>query len=212
VYFLKCKSETYEKFRNFHRKIEKETGNKLHVQRTDRGGKYLSETFTNYCKENGINQELNQARTPQQNGISKRRNRTIIERTKSISTDCGLPTYLWMDVVSHATYLINRSPTRANAGETPEKMYLGMTPDVSNLKIFGCLAYVHVPKEQRNKLDSKTLACLFLGFDSESKAFRLYDQNRKKVLISCDVVFDEMSQLQFLIFLVYLKNRTEVCF
>jgi len=88
-------------------------------------------------------------------------------------TACCLPTYLWTEVISHATYLINRSPTRANAEETLEKMYSDMTPDVSNLRIFECLAYFHIPREERKKLDSKTLACLFLGFDSKSKAFRL---------------------------------------
>ena len=66
-----------------------------------------------------------------------------------------------------------------------------MIPDISNLRIFGCIAYVHVPKEIQRKLDSKTVNCLFLGFDSETKAFHLFDPNRQKVIISHDVVFDE---------------------
>ena len=108
-----------------------------------------------------------------------------------MSSDCNLPINLWTKAVSHAQYLINRSPTRANSGATPEAKYSGKIPDISNLNFFGCVAFVHVPKENRKKLDSKTLRCMFLGFDSESKAYRLFDQTRQKVVISRDVVFDE---------------------
>ena len=108
-----------------------------------------------------------------------------------MSADCDLPTYLWSEAVSHANYLIIRSPTRANFGTTPEEKYTGKIPDLSMLKFFGCLVHVHVPKESRKKLDSKTQACIFLGIDSESKAFRLYDHRRRKVIISRDTVFDE---------------------
>ena len=108
-----------------------------------------------------------------------------------MSNDCHLPTYLWSEAVSHAQYLINHSPTRANHGATPETKYTGKTPDISNLKIFGCVAYVHVPKKRRKKLDSRTIQCLFMGFDSETKAYRLYNQSRRKIIISWDVIFDE---------------------
>ena len=108
-----------------------------------------------------------------------------------MSSNCHLPTYLWFEAVSHAQYLINCSPTRANHGTTPEAKYTSKTPDISNLKIFGCIAYVHVPKERRKKLDSKAIQCLFMGFDNETKAYRLYDQIRHKIIISRDVIFDE---------------------
>ena len=114
-----------------------------------------------------------------------------MERAQSISHDSNLPTYLWTEVVSHAVYLINRNPTRANSSETPKERYSGIIPDVSNLRIFGCIALVHIPKEHRKKLDSKTQTCIFLGFDSETKGYRLFDHHRQKVIISHDVVFDE---------------------
>ena len=93
--------------------------------------------------------------------------------------------------MSHANYLINRSPTRANSGMMPGEKYTGTIPDVSMLKIFGCLVHVHVPKDSQKKLDSKTQACIFLGIDSETKAYRLYNNQRRKVIISRDTVFDE---------------------
>ena len=192
VYFLKSKGETLTKFRHFKNQIETETGNSIQVLRSDRGGEYLSNEFSTFCKDNGIRRELTQAHTPQQNGVSERRNRTIMERAQSILHDNNLPTYLWTEVVSHAVYLINRSPTRANSGATPEERYSGTIPDISNLRIFGCIAFVHIPKEHYKKLDSKTQTCIFLGFDSETKGYCLFDHHRQKVIISRDVVFDEM--------------------
>ena len=114
-----------------------------------------------------------------------------MERARSISHDSNLPTYLWTEAVSHAVYLINRSPTRANSGETPEERYSCIILDISNLRIFGCIALVHISKEHRKKLDSKTQTCIFLGFDSETKGYRLFDHHRQKVIISRDVVVDE---------------------
>ena len=157
IYFMRSKSETLTKFREFQRRIENETSNKIQILCTDRGGEYLSDEFSKLCKESGIKRELTQAHTPQQNGVSERRNRTIVERAHSMSSDCRLPTYLWSEAISHAQYLINRSPTRANRGSTPEAKYTGKIPNISNLRIFGCVAYVHVPKERRRKLDSKTI-------------------------------------------------------
>ena len=108
-----------------------------------------------------------------------------------MSSDSHLPTYLWSEAISHAQHLINCSPTRANHGTTPEAKYTSKTPNISNLRIFGCVAYVHMPKERRRKLDNKTIQCLFMGFDNETKAYRLYDQTRRKIVISRDAVFDE---------------------
>lgn len=159
--------------------------------RSDRGGKYLSEEFKNYCFKHSIKRELTQARTPQQNGVSERRNRTIMERARSIAADCHLPMFLWPEAVAMATYLINRSPTRSNYGIPPESSYTGKPVDLRNLRIFDCMAHVHVPQEERKKLDKRSHACIFVGYDVESKEYRLYDHIRKKIIISRDVVFDE---------------------
>jgi hypothetical protein len=191
TYFLKSKSETFAKFYNFKAKIEAQTGNKIQVLCSNCGGEYLSLEFTTYCAKYGIHRELTQGNTPQQNGVSERWNRTIMERARSLSSDCNLPVYLWPKAVTMATYLINCSPTRANSGIPPEVKFTGTSLDVNNLRIFGCIAYLHVPKDSCKKLDSKTQKCLFLGFDSETKAYKLYDNIRRKVIISCDVIFDE---------------------
>jgi hypothetical protein len=114
-----------------------------------------------------------------------------MERARSIAAESNLPTYLWSEAVSMANFLINRSPTRSNFGVPPETTFTGKPLDLSKLKIFGCIAYIHVPDEDRKKMDSKTIKGMFVGYDMESKAYRIYDPLRRKVIISRDVVFDE---------------------
>jgi hypothetical protein len=93
-----------------------------------------------------------------------------------------------VEVINTTTFLVNRSPTAANQGMMPEDKYSNKKPDVSFLHIFGCLAYLHVPKKDRKKLDNKTIKYLMMGYDDNSKA---YEPQKKKILISRDVVFDE---------------------
>jgi hypothetical protein len=143
----------------------------MQIFRTDRGGEYMSTEFRSYCHNQGIKRELTQAATPQQNGISERRNMTLVERARSLANECKLPLFLWPEAIATANYLVNRSPTRANNGVTPKEMFSGKVPCISNLRIFGCLAYVHIPKENRKKMDSKTQLCLFVGYDTALRDF-----------------------------------------
>jgi hypothetical protein len=86
-----------------------------------------------------------------------------------MASACQLPSFLWSEAIFTASNLVNRSPTCANPGAIPEEKYSGTIPDIHNLRIFGCLAFLHIPKESRKKMDNKTRRCLFLGYDSESK-------------------------------------------
>jgi hypothetical protein len=191
LYFLKSKDEMLYKFCIFKARLELETGNKIRILRSDKGGEYLSNEFKSYCSENGIIRELIQAAMPQQNGMSERRNQTLMERAHNLASDCNLPISLWTEAAATAAYLINRNPTRANSGTTPEEKFSGKKPNIDHLNIFGCISYLHVPKDSRKKLDSKTQKCLFLRYDEESKVYRLYDHKRQKIVLSRDVIFDE---------------------
>jgi hypothetical protein len=86
---------------------------------------------------------------------------------------------------------INLSPTRANSGIPPDQLYHGITLKVDHIKIFSSLCYLHIPKEHRSKLESKTKSCFFLGYDEQSKAYRAFDPITRKFHISRDIVFDE---------------------
>ncbi|MCO5555991.1 hypothetical protein L7F22_045329 [Adiantum nelumboides] len=88
---------------------------------------------------------------------------------------------------------MNRTPTVVVHGVTlPEEKYSGKKPDLSHLKVFGCIAYVHIPDELCTKLDPKPEKCIFVGYSNEQKGYRCYNPSTRELRVSRDVVFDEM--------------------
>lgn len=103
----------------------------------------------------------------------------------------NIPLPFWAEAVNTAVYTLNRVASRTRQGLTPHEKWTGSRPDVSHFRVFGSLAYCHVPKETRKKLDSKTRECLFLGYANTSKAYRLWYPAQQRIIISRDVIFDE---------------------
>ena len=157
--------------------------------RSDRGGEYTSHEFNTFCEKEGIERELTTAYTPQQNGVSERKNRTLINVVLAMLSHAKLPKVFWGEALLTANYLQNRSPTKAiDAYKTPYELWFGRQPNLSYLRVFGCKAYVFVPKEKRQKLDSHSNECIFLGYSEESKAYCLMDNTK---IISRNVIFNE---------------------
>ena len=107
--------------------------------------------------------------------------------------DVNLAKAYWAEAVNTAAYLKNRSPTKALQGKTPFEAWYRKKPNVEHLKVFGCKAYAHIPKDERHKFDSKARKCVLLGYDDFTKGYRLYDNENKKIVYSRDVRFDEQS-------------------
>ena len=191
AYILKTKDQVFEKFIEWKALVENSSGQKLRTLRTDNGGEYTSTKFSTYLKQEGVRHEVTVPKTPQQNGVAERMNRTLVESVRSMLSDSHLPKKFWAEALATAVYLHNRSPTRAVEGKTPFEAWTKEKPDVSHLKAFGCLSYAHVPKDERQKLDAKARMCIMLGYGTETKAYRLYDVERKRVIFSREVVFDE---------------------
>ena len=91
-----------------------------------------------------------------------------------------LPHKFWAEALSTAVYLRNRSPTKAVEAMTPFEAWVGEKPNVGHLRTFGCVAYANVAKDERKKLDFKARRCIFLGYGTETKGYRLYDPKREK--------------------------------
>ncbi|MCH81752.1 copia-type polyprotein, partial [Trifolium medium] len=194
VYFLKDKSSAFDYFKKFRTMVEKECGEAIVCLRTDRGGEFNSHEFKDYCEENGIKRQLTAAYTPQQNGIAERKNRTIMEMVRSMLAGKDMPKMFWPEAVNWSIYVLNRSPAAALLDVTPEEAWSGIKSSVKHFKIFGCIAYSHVPDAHRRKLDDKSVKCIFLGISEESKAYRLYNPTTQKIVISRDVVFAELDK------------------
>lgn len=178
VYLMKQKSEAFLKFQLYKSYVENQTHHKIKILRTDQGGEYLSNEFSAFCQEQGIKRETTAAYTPQQNGVSERKNRTLVGAILSMLSYAKFPNIFWGEALHTANYLQNRSPTKSTpSNTTPFEIWHGRQPNLSYLKIFGCKAYVLVPKEQRRKLDSYSNEAIFLGYSEETKAYRLMNKH-----------------------------------
>ncbi len=194
-YLIKNKSEVLNKFKEFTKKVQNETGHKIVNLRSDNGTEYLSKEFDQFCKSNGIRHQLTCPYTAQQNGVAERYNRTILEKAKCLLHDANLSKEFWGEAVNMAVYLINRSVCSSlDNMKTPEEMWSGEKIDVSNIRIFGSKVFVHIPKQKRRKLDFKSETLIFVGYDPDKKGFRCMNENTKKVTISRDVIFKESSE------------------
>ncbi|XP_058722251.1 uncharacterized protein LOC131594177 [Vicia villosa] len=152
---------------------------------------YTSNEFHKFCEDEGVERKLTVGYTPQQNGVSERKNQTVMEMAKSMLLEKGLPKTFWPEAVNTAVYLMNRCPTKAVWEKTPFEAWSGRTPSVNHLKIFECVCYAQIPKQKRTKLEETSERCVFIGYSSMSKGYRLYNLKTNNVIISRDVVFDE---------------------
>lgn len=191
TYMLKRKDEVFTKFLEWKAMVENSTSHRLKTLRTDNGGEYTSSEFTEYLQKAGIKHELTIPKTPEQNGVAERMNRTLVEITRSMLIDSKTPHRFWAEALSTAVYLKNRCPAKAVNGKTPFEALTGEKPNIGNLRRFGCVAYAHIPKDERRKLDPKARRCIHMGYGVDTKGYRLYDPSRKRIVYSRDVVFNE---------------------
>jgi hypothetical protein len=154
-YILKYKSEALKKSKEWKALREKESGKQVKRFRTDGGGEYTSKKFAEYLKSEGILKETTTPYTPQSNGVVERANRTIMECVRCMQDDAGLSKKYCAFAVSVAVYLKNLTPTLSVVCNTPYDAWhgSGRKASLKHLRVFGCLAFVHVPKEKRKKLD-----------------------------------------------------------
>ena len=192
TYPIKRKSEAFDKFLGWKAKAERSSERKLKTLRSDNGGEYMSNEFEQYLEEEGIHHQNTIPKTPQQNGVAERMNRTLEESVRSMLSESGLPKRFWAEALSTATYLRNLSPTKAVKGVTPFEAWNETKPNVQHLRVFGSICYAHIHKTERKKLDPKSRKSILLGYAENIKGYRLYDLKEKKVFYSRDVIFQEM--------------------
>lgn len=192
AYLMKNKSEVMHHFITFKNEVEKQLGLSIKILRSDNGSEYCNSKFVDFLRKEGIIHQTSVPYCPQQNGVSERLNRTLLEKARCLLIGAGLCTRFWGEAVMTAVYLKNRCPTAALAGRTPEEVWTGSRPDLSHLHVFGCVAYALCPKQKRRKLDARSKAYIFVGYSTTTKGYRLMDpMNPHNVIVSRNVVFLE---------------------
>ncbi|RCU38697.1 transposase, partial [Acinetobacter baumannii] len=178
-------------FQNLCKLLENEQGNPIRSIRSDHGGEFENESFDNYCDQHGIAHNFSAPRTPQQNGVVERKNRTLIEVGRTLINEYKLPHYFWSEAVATACHVINRVSLRPIIKKTPYELWKGRRPNISYLKVFGSKCFVLNDQDNLGKFDPKSDEGIFLGYSSSSKAYRVFNRRTLIVEESVHVTFDE---------------------
>ncbi|KAK1666315.1 hypothetical protein QYE76_054474 [Lolium multiflorum] len=188
IYFMKHKSETFEKFKEFQSEVENQRNKKIKFLRSDRGGEYLSYEFGMHLKKCGILSQLTPPGTPQRNGVSERRNRTLLDMVRSMMSLTDLPLSFWSYALETATFTLNRAPSKS-VETTPYELWFNKKPKLSFLKVWGCEAYVK--KLQPDKLEPKAEKCVFIGYPKETIGYTFYHRSEGKIFVAKNGTFLE---------------------
>jgi hypothetical protein len=192
IYFLRRKSDAFLTFQRYHVYVERITGRKLKRLHSDNGGEYSSKEFNDYLQQHGIEHKFTTAYSPQENGVAERLNRTLLNATRTMLVGANLPISFWAEAMNTANFLHNVTLTRSCQDFVPSELWSGWKPSISYLKVFGCRAYMHIPKEKRHsKLERRAKITIMIGYASGRKAYRLWDPDTQDIIETRDVRFDE---------------------
>ncbi|GKA35763.1 putative ribonuclease H-like domain-containing protein [Tanacetum coccineum] len=181
VFFLTTKDETSEILQNFIKEIENLVDKKVKIIRSDNGTEFKNKVLDDFCIEKGIKREYSIVRTPQQNCVAERRNRTLIEAAKTMLADSKLPTTFWAEAVSTACYVQNRVLVVKPHNKTPYELFRGFKPALSFMRPFGCHVTILNTLDSLGKFDGKSDEGFFVGYSLSSKAFRVYNTRTRRV-------------------------------
>ncbi|GKA57611.1 retrotransposon protein, putative, ty1-copia subclass [Tanacetum coccineum] len=181
VYLLKHKHEVFETFKVFKNEVENQLGKTIKAIRSDRGGEYIIQEFKAYIKANGIVQQLTPPYTPQHNGVSERRNRTLLDMVRSMMNLTTLPLSFWDYALESATRILNMVPTK-KVDKTPYELWYGKVPNLSYLKVWGCEALVK--RDTPDKLEQRSVKCIFIGYPKETMGYYFYFPPENKIVVA----------------------------
>ena len=166
-------------------------GHRLLAVRSDGGGEFHSNIAHEWYTKHGIDPQRTTAHTSQSNGVAERMHRTLMDRTRTVLSAAGMSNAFWPEAIRYVAYTINRCPSSALDGKTPFEAWTGEKPELSRLHPFGCVAFRHVPRADRNvaKLSPRAVRCAMVGYTTNKQAYLLWDPVEARVITSRDVIF-----------------------
>nr|GFA61911.1 retrovirus-related Pol polyprotein from transposon TNT 1-94 [Tanacetum cinerariifolium] len=145
----------------------------------------------------GISHQMCSVRTPQQNGVVERRNRTLVEAARTMLIFSCAPLFLWVEAIATAYFTQNRLIIHCRFNKTPYELINRRKPDILFLYVFGALCYPQNDCEDIGKLGAKCDIGFFIGYSTDSCAYRIYNRRTKKIMENMNVTFDELSAMDF---------------
>ncbi|GJS25022.1 integrase, catalytic region, zinc finger, CCHC-type containing protein [Tanacetum coccineum] len=194
VILLRSKDETPAFVINLLKQLQVGLNKTVRFVRTDNGTEFVNKDLTDYYESVGITHEKTVPRTPQQNGVVERRNRTLVEAARTMLIFSKAPLFLWAEAVATACYTQNRSLIHTLHDKTPYELVHDKKPDLSFLRVFGALCYLTNDSEDLGKLKAKADIGFFVGYASNRKGCRIYNKQTQQIMETIHVTFDELTR------------------
>nr|GEU83333.1 hypothetical protein [Tanacetum cinerariifolium] len=189
------KDETPEVLIDFLRLVQRGLHAQVRIIRTDKGTKILNKTLHVYFASEGILHQTSVARTPKQNGVIKRRNRILVEAARTMISAAKVPLFFWAEAIATACCTQNRSLVIPRHEKTLYHIINDQTLSVKFFHIFGSLCYIIRDGENLDKMKEKGDACIFVGYSTQSRAYRVFNKRTRVIVETIHVNSDELPQM-----------------
>nr|GEX39325.1 hypothetical protein [Tanacetum cinerariifolium] len=197
TYVVPCgsKDETPKVLIDFLRLVQRGLQAQVRVVRTDKGIEFLNQTLLAYFAVEGIHHQTSVARTPEQNGFVESCNRTFVEAARTMLSATKVPIFFWAEAIATACFTQNRSLVIPRHEKTPYHIINDQKPSVKFFHIFGSSCYIVKDGEFLDKIKEKRDECIFVGYSTRSRAYRVFNKRIRVIMESIHVNFDELPQM-----------------
>jgi hypothetical protein len=196
VFFLQEKSQTQETLKGFLRQAQNEFGLRIKKIRNDNGTELKNSQIIGFLEDEGIKHEFSTPYTPQQNGVLERKNRTLLEMARTMLDEYKTPDRFWAEAINTVCYSINWLYLHRILKKTSYELLTGKKPNVSYFRVFGSKCFILIKRGRKSKFAPKVVEGFSLGYDSNTRAYRVFNKSTRLVEVSCDIVFDETNGSQ----------------
>nr|GFC64971.1 integrase, catalytic region, zinc finger, CCHC-type, peptidase aspartic, catalytic [Tanacetum cinerariifolium] len=197
VHFLRSKDEAPAMIITFLKRITVLLQSPVIIIRTDNGTEFMNQVLKVYFDSVSITHQMYSVRTPQQNGVVERRNRTLVEAARIMLIFSRAPLFLWAEAIATACFTQNCSIIHRRFNKTPYELINRRKPDILFLHVFGAICYPKNDREDIGKLGAKSDIGFFIGYSADSCAYKVYNRRTKKIMETMNVSFDELSVMDF---------------
>nr|GEZ94655.1 hypothetical protein [Tanacetum cinerariifolium] len=193
----RSKDEAPEVIKTFLKRITVLLQSPVIIIRTDNDTEFKNQALKDYFDSVGISHQMSSVRTPQQNRVVERRNRTLVEAARTMLIFSCEPLFLWAEAIATACFTQNRSIIHRRFNKTSYELINSRKPDISFLHVFGAFCYPKNDREDIGKLGAKGDIGFFIRYSADSCAYRIYNRRTKKIIETMNVSFDELSAMAF---------------
>jgi hypothetical protein len=190
------KSQTQDTLKGFLRRAQNEFGLRIKKIRSDNRTEFKNSQIEGFLEEEGIKHEFSSPYTPQQNGVVERKNRTLLDMARTMLDEYKTPDRFWVEAINTACYSINRLYLHRILKKTSYELLTGKKLNVSYFRVFGNKCFILVKRGRKYKFAPKAVKGFLLGYDSNTRAYRVFNKSTGLVEVSYDIVFDETNGSQ----------------